>query len=787
MRSASEGAAAENPRVILREVFGYSTFRPHQREAVEAVCAGKSVLVVLPTGGGKSLVYQVPALVREGIALVFSPLIALMKDQVDQLRAVGVRAAFLNSTLTSGERDAVCTQAIRGELDLLYVAPEGFFTDRFQAFLGSLRISLIAVDEAHCISEWGHEFRPEYRKLAALHGQFPNIPIVACTATATEQVRTDIVQQLGVPEMETIVGSFERANLTLYIERSRVREKGLARPNEVERAGVAQGAMPHAADDARAQDATAQVAAVLARHRNEAGIVYATTRKRVEELSEVLNRKGFRTLPYHAGMDAATRDANQRAFANDDVETIVATIAFGMGIDKSNIRYVVHANLPKSIEGYYQEVGRAGRDGLPSECVTFYANGDIATQQYLIEQAESDDERARATRQLERVVRFVRSVECRHRAILRYFGEERGEWTCGAQGAMPHAADDARCDVCRAGDIEDRDATEDAQKVLSAVARIERSGFSVGAAKIAQVLAGSSAQDAARFQRLPTFGALRDRTQPEIRDIIGMCVDRGLLTQEAGKYPVLHCTDAAAEVLRGAARVIVKVRRAREIARVDTHEVALFENLRQWRAAEAKCQGVPPYVICSDRVLVDLATYLPMTSDDLPRIAGIGAVRAERYGVALLEIIRKYAEEHGLTSRIPQGGFEILNLSSRGGSALGGKSEMHAKRAGFDTITETLVLYQQGLTVSRIAEHRALNPRTIISHLAECFHDGRIPVADLRKFIPEDRERAIRDAFIRIGSLETLSPIKQILPSDCSYDDLHLVRAVLEQEYASAA
>lgn len=750
MGSARGGVMTKSPQEVLREVFGYPTFRPHQREAVEAVCAGQSVLVVLPTGGGKSLVYQVPALVREGVALVFSPLIALMRDQVDQLRAVGVRAAFLNSTLSGTERDAVQRQALRDELDLLYVAPEGFFTERFQTFLAQLAqggtvrnsisdsssIALIAVDEAHCISEWGHEFRPEYRKLAALHTQFPIVPIVACTATATAQVRTDIVQQLGVPEMETIVGSFERANLTLHVE--------------------------------RAQDATAQVATVLARHRNEAGIVYAATRKRVEELSETLNRKGFRTLPYHAGMDAGTRDVNQRAFANDEVETIVATVAFGMGIDKSNIRYVIHANLPKSVEGYYQEVGRAGRDGLPSECVTFYANGDIATQQYLIEQAESDDERARATRQLERVVRFVRSVECRHRAILRYFGEERGGWTCGQ-----------RCDVCRAGDIEERDATEDAQKVLSAVARIERGGFPVGAARIAQVLAGSSAQEVARFQRLPTFGAMRDRAQTEIRDIIGMCIDRGLLAQEAGKYPVLRATDAAVEVLRGETRVVVQVRREREVTRAEIHEVALFEVLRTWRAAEAKRQGVPPYVICSDKVLVDLATYLPMTPDDLPRIPGIGTVRAERYGTALLEIIRRYAEECGMTTRMDA-------LSPSFGGGVGGGGERTRKSSDSDTVNETFTLYRQGLPVPRIAEHRALNHRTIISHLAECFRDGRIPAGDLRTFIPEDRERAIRAAFARVGSHDTLSPIKHVLPPDYSYDDLHLVRAVLVREHIDA-
>jgi len=732
----------ESPQEVLHRVFGYSEFRPHQREAVELVCAGRSVLVVLPTGGGKSLVYQVPALVREGVALVFSPLIALMRDQVDQLRAVGVRAAFLNSTLSGAERDTVRAQAIRGELDLLYIAPEGFFTDRFQAFLGSLRVSLIAVDEAHCISEWGHEFRPEYRKLAALRAQFPNVPIVACTATATEQVRTDIVQQLGVSDMQTIVGSFERANLTLHIE--------------------------------RAQDATAQVVATLARHRNEAGIVYAATRKRVEELSETLNRKGFRTLPYHAGMDAEARDRNQRAFANDDVETIVATVAFGMGIDKSNIRYVIHANLPKSVEGYYQEVGRAGRDGLPSECVTFYANGDIATQQYLIEQAESNDERARATRQLERVVRFVRSVECRHRAILRYFGEDRSDWTCRD-----------RCDVCRAGDVEERDATEDAQKVCSAVARIARDGFPVGAARIAQVLGGSSAEDVARFRQLPTFGAMRNRTQPEIRDLIGMCIDRGLLAQEAGKYPVLRLAPAATAVLRGETRVVVHVRRAREVAHAAEHEVPLFEALRQWRAAEAKRQGVPPYVICSDKVLVDLATFLPLSSNDLPRISGIGAVRAERYGVAMLDIIQHYAKEHALSSRMPNDFLPLPRRDGRGEPKEGEREGVRERaRTSSDTVSATLTLYQQGLSVPRIAQSRNLSPRTIISHFAACFRDGRIPPEDLRAFIPEDRERAIRSAFQRVGSLSALGPVKEMLPSDYSYDDLHLVRAVMLREEA---
>ncbi|MDO8425667.1 MAG: DNA helicase RecQ [bacterium] len=717
---------SKQPQDVLRDVFGYEQFRPYQHEAVVRVCAGRSVLVVLPTGGGKSLVYQVPALVRDGVALVFSPLISLMRDQVDALRAVGVRAAFLNSTLTGDQRDAVVAAALRGELDLLYIAPEGFFGDRFQELLRlRMRVALIAIDEAHCISEWGHEFRPEYRQLRMVREQFPGVPIVACTATATEQVRADIVQQLCISDMETIVGSFERENLTLHM-------------------------VPK-------HDVTAQVAEVIARHRGMAGIVYAATRKRVEELSDALNARGCSTLPYHAGMDAGTRERNQQAFANDAVDTMVATVAFGMGIDKSNIRYVVHANLPKSIEGYYQEVGRAGRDGLPSECVAFTSNGDIATQQYLIDQAESEEERARAKRQLDHVVRFARTMECRHAAILRYFGEERSGWTCGE-----------RCDVCLAGDIQERDATTDVQQVLSAVARIERGGFPVGALRIAQVLGGSSVKEVARFEQLPTFGGMRDRTQAAIRDIIGFCIDRGLLTQEAGKYPVLRLGAGAAAVLRGEERVLVKERRAQAVEQVTAYEQTLFDELRQWRAGVAQRDGVPPYVICSDKVLTDLATYLPATAEDLLRISGIGAHRAERFGAALLGAIRRHMEAHGVPSRM---GMLLATA----------KEPRRSKKvsAGSDTVTATFALYEQGWSVERIAQHRELSEQTIVSHLAQCVQDGRLPLAAVRAFVSEEREHAIRQAFVRAGSLDALGPIKRALPPDYTYVEIHFVRAVL--------
>ncbi|MBI4434101.1 DNA helicase RecQ [Candidatus Uhrbacteria bacterium] len=726
--------ALRDARAVLKEVFGYSKFRPYQGEAVARVCEGKSVLVVLPTGGGKSLVYQVPALVREGCALVFSPLISLMRDQVDQLRAAGVRAAYCNSTLTSAERASVYTQALRGELDLLYIAPEGFFTDQFQEVLGQLRIALVAVDEAHCISEWGHEFRPEYRQLRSLRARFPDTPIVACTATATAPVRADIVQQLGVPDMEVFVGSFERENLTLQI--------------------------------AAKQDVVAQVAETLTRHRDESAIVYAATRKAVEHLAEALQEKGFSALPYHAGMDAVTRDAHQRAFANDEVLCMVATVAFGMGIDKSNVRTVIHANLPKSIEGYYQEVGRAGRDGLPSTCIAFVSNGDIATQQYLIDQAESVDERARAQQQLAHVVRFVRNLECRHAAILRYFGEERGDWTCGN-----------RCDACCTDQIAERDMTEEVQKVLSAVARIERTGFPVGVGKLTQVLAGSAAQEVERFQHLSTFGVLEGKTKSAIREVIGVCIDRGLLQQETGTYPVLRLGVGAPAVLRGETRVVVRVRHAPETVSDSevVQEAALFDQLRRWRATEAKRGNVPPYVICSDAVLRALATYLPLTREDLLRIPGIGAVRAERFGSAVLNVLQQYVQAHGLASRMPQTASVMTSP----------KMQSHASRGTVrvsDTVAATIALHQDGKSVAEIAAHRALNPRTIVTHLAEGFRDGRIASDDLRRFVPQDREHMIRDAFDRVGSSVALHPVKQLLPIDYSYDDLHLVRAVMERE-----
>jgi ATP-dependent DNA helicase RecQ len=714
---------------VLHRVFGFSSFRPFQQEAVELVCSGASVLVVLPTGGGKSLVYQVPALVRGGMALVCSPLISLMQDQVDQLQAAGVRAAVWNSTLSGAMRNSVARSAQRGEIDILYVAPEGLFSEWFQEIIGTINLSLIAVDEAHCISEWGHEFRPEYRRLSTLRAQFPHVPIVACTATATAQVRADIVQQLQVPDMQTLCGSFERHNLSLCIEPQR--------------------------------DAVQQIVRILSRHRGASSIIYAATRKRTEEIAQKLNTRGIRALAYHAGMDASTRAKHQRAFANDDVTTIVATVAFGMGIDKSNIRVVIHANLPKSIEGYYQEVGRAGRDGLPSECVVLFSRGDIATQQYLIDQAESDDERARASRQLERITRFARGVECRHAAVLRHFGEDRSEWTC-----------EDRCDVCLAGDISEQDITSDVQKVCSAVARISQGGFPLGASRIAQILSGSKAEAVARYRQLPTFGAMQDRTQPEIRDCIGMCIDRDYLVQEAGKYPVLRLAESALPILRGEERVVAHVRQPRSVTdEISTdYDSVLFDALRHWRSGTAKQASVPPYVICSDKVLVDLAIFLPHTADELLRISGIGAARAERYGDGMLDVITRYAAAHDLVSRMPDVVVrEPAEASPRS-----------------NTVDETLNRYERGLDIAGIAADRNLAPRTIVNHLAQGFATGRIPASDLQKFVSKPQERVIRAAFAAVGSLEQLSPIKQRLPSDCSYDHIHLVRAVIEFDISSA-
>ena len=595
---------------LLARIWGYDSFRPLQQPAMQAILEGRDSVVVLPTGGGKSLCFQAPALLRPGLALVVSPLISLMKDQVDTLVGNGVPAAYLNSSLTSDERASVVAGVREGRYRLLYVSPErvaGDGGDAFASLIARAGPSFIAVDEAHCISQWGHDFRPEYRQLARLRQLLPGVSMHAFTATATRRVRQDIAAQLGLRSPLELVGSFDRPNLVYRV---------LARAS-----------------------LKRQLEEVLARHGGQAGIVYCTSRREVDALAAWLATRGVRARPYHAGMDDSARSRNQDAFLDEQADVIVATVAFGMGIDRSNVRFVVHAGAPQSLEHYQQESGRAGRDGLEAECVLIYSAADFMKWRLLLEKNGEWTEARRAL--LRDMERYASSVGCRHRHLVSYFGEPWAREECGA------------CDYCLDELEAVTDAATVARKVLSCVARV---GQRWGAAHVTNVLRGSASDqvNARGHDRLSTFGLLRDCTVPEVRGYIEQLLAQGLLRQTDDAFPVLSLTATGVELMKDAAAAgqlsLARQRRVepgtdRRRARVETEswrdvDRDLFDRLRALRLEIARSRGVPPYVIFHDTTLREMARLKPSSIDDLRGVYGVGARKAEDLGAAFVAAIR---------------------------------------------------------------------------------------------------------------------------------------------------
>jgi ATP-dependent DNA helicase RecQ len=606
--------STREPIELLRRVFGYDTFRGSQAAIIDHIVAGNDALVLMPTGGGKSVCYQIPALVRPGVGIVVSPLIALMQDQVDALRQNGVAAAFLNSSLDWRTAQDIEQAARRGELKLLYVAPERLVTERFLQLLDEIEsgpgLALFAIDEAHCVSQWGHDFRPEYLQLSQLHERHPAIPRIALTATADAATRDEMAQRLKLTQARVFLASFDRPNI-----RYTVVEK----------------------DNPRRQ-----LLRFLEGHRNEAGIVYCLSRKKVEETADWLKSEGFAALPYHAGLDAQVRAEHQRRFQRDDAVVMVATIAFGMGIDKPDVRFVVHLDLPKSIEAYYQETGRAGRDGEPAEAWMSYGLQDIALQRSRIDESESPPEIKRLEAQkLNALLAYCEAPRCRRTVLLDYFGET--SQPCG------------NCDVCL-NPPELFDGTVAAQKALSAA---WRTGQRFGGGHLIDILLGKSTEKIVRFghDQLPTFGVGRDIDEHAWRGILRQLVAAGLLQADLTEYGALKLTDAARPVLKGEQSVQLrrpskpaagrKSTRARAEAAPEgllEKDHALFEALREWRLDKAREQGVPAYVILHDRTLRLLATLRPEDEDGLSGVSGLGAAKLERYGDELLEVIAEFAE-----------------------------------------------------------------------------------------------------------------------------------------------
>ncbi|HEX3244697.1 MAG TPA: DNA helicase RecQ [Chloroflexota bacterium] len=711
---------------ILRSTFGFTSFRPLQEDVIHALIDGRDVFVLMPTGGGKSLCYQLPALVRPGLTVVVSPLIALMKDQVDALRAVGVDAAYINSSLSASDVRERQAAVSRGELKILYVAPERLMMPTFLGWLKERYVSLFAIDEAHCISEWGHDFRPEYRQLRDLRGAFPDAPIGAFTATATSRVQEDIKLQLGLQDAASFRGSFNRANL-IYEVRSK-------------------------------KSAYEQILAYLRSADRGSGIIYCQSRTSTEELAAQLRRDGFTAAPYHAGLDQATRSRNQEAFVRDDVQIIVATIAFGMGIDKPDVRFVMHYDLPKNLEGYYQESGRAGRDGERSDCMLFYSGGDSMKHEYFIQQMESPRVQAVARAQLRQVQGWAESSSCRREALLEYFDESLTE------------RPDPCCDVCRdPGETED--ATVPAQMLLSCAVR---TGERFGVAYLIEVLRGARSERIVRFghDAIPTHGVGRGRSKEEWSAIARQLVRMGFANQDAEHFNALKVTGAGRRVLAGQERVTLVTRTRAAVAKPESvlANPDLFEELRRLRKTIADERNVPPYVIFHDRTLQQMAGRLPATVSELIQIPGIGTAKASTFGEAFLEAIRSYASMHGLKRPEPATlwNYESRPAESRGGRRLAGSS-----------MRETLDLFWQGKAVADIARERGLALSTIENHLAEGLEAGEEIEVD--RLLAADKLEAIKDVLRVVGDA-SLTELQNRLGDEFSYAEIRMARALKRYE-----
>ena len=593
----------------LARVFGYTAFRPHQIEIVKGILGGHDSLSIMPTGGGKSLCFQLPSHLMDGVCVVISPLISLMKDQVDAACANGLRAAALNSSLSPGGHRAVREALASGELDLLYISPERLSAPGFWDALASWPVSFFAVDEAHCISQWGHDFRPDYLALSGLVERFPQCPVAAFTATATPEVERDILSRLGLREPRLIRASFDRPNLFYHVL-----------PKEE----------PHA-----------QLLSFLGGHEGESGIVYRSTRRKVEETAAFLQKKGVKAEAYHAGLPDAERMRVQEAFRRDECPVVVATVAFGMGIDKPDVRFVAHLDLPKNVEGYYQETGRAGRDGDPAHCLLLYSAADMAQLLYFARQTEDEEQRSIAEKHAYAMLEYAERNQCRRKALLSYFGEDFEEPNCGG------------CDVCT-GEIQEEDYTIEAQKALSAMVR---SGCRFGRVLIMDILMGADNRRIREtgFQHLPTYGVGKDRTRRFWKYLIDALTRQGLAAIEGEEYPYLRVTETGWETLRGApfrALRIVETRARRNRAERDGAsqdmdvDDTLFQLLRAERRRLAEAAQVPPYVVFHDRALREMAAGKPASREAMLGIAGVGERKLAQYGDAFLAVIERYISEN---------------------------------------------------------------------------------------------------------------------------------------------
>ena len=696
---------------ILKNVFGYEEFRPLQEEIIERTIDGKDSFVLMPTGGGKSMCFQIPALVFDGITIVVSPLISLMKDQVQALKANGIKADFFNSSISPQEENTVIDKAMKGELQLLYLSPEKLISVS-NTWLKELNIKLVAIDEAHCVSMWGHDFRPEYTRLKAFRNSLPTVPFMALTATADKSARKDIEEQLGLRNSKLFISSFDRKNLSIEVRGQVPKKKKLQ-----------------------------EIANFVEQKKNESGIIYCLSRKNTEEVANYLKEEGCSVAFYHAGMNPEEREKAQTEFINDDTKIIVATIAFGMGIDKSNVRFVIHYNLPKNLEGYYQEIGRAGRDGLPSETILYYNMRDFVLYSQF---ADGGANTAMQKEKLNRMLQFAEAKSCRRKILLSYFGEHLTK-NCG------------NCDVCE-NPPKDFEGTILTQKALSGIVRM---GEKEGITMLINVLRGSNNADVhtKQFFKLKTYGIGKDISFYDWRDYVIQMANQGLIEIMYSENSALKISPIGWKILKGEETIKLttpispeekkKKQKVVKIALEGEVNKDLFTELKKVRYSISKEENVPAYIIFNDKSLKLMASELPITENQFLAISGVGMNKMEQYGEEFMNVIRKFKKE--------------------------------SKPLKTSTITETFNLYKEGLTPTEIAEKRSLSITTIFSHLSQLYSEGKEVV--LETFVDKEIVAKVRVAFNELDRKTELKSIYEKLDEKVSYGEIRLsVALILKNE-----
>lgn len=700
----------------LQQYFGYNSFRHNQEEIIDNVLAKKDSVVLMPTGGGKSLCYQIPALMLEGVTVVVSPLIALMKDQVDALKLNGVAAAFLNSSQSGAEQSAIMEQLKSGRLKLLYVAPERLLGQHnLLNYLKTINLSLFAIDEAHCISHWGHDFRPEYLVLGQLKKQFPQVPIIALTATADSLTKKDIIQKLELTDYTVYENSFNRPNISYYVKEKRNYFK--------------------------------QLTSFLEEHKEDSGIIYCLSRSSTEKLAEELRDEGYAAIAYHAGLDKGIREKNQDSFLKDEIKIVVATIAFGMGINKSNVRFVVHVDLPKNIEGYYQETGRAGRDGLPSEAILFYSAADVFKLKNFARVEGNEAQSKVMLKKLDQMAAFCETRQCRRKYLLNYFDEPAANF-CGS------------CDVCLSQE-EKTDATIEAQKLLSAVTRLQGK---FGINYVIDFLRGSSTTKT-EHQSIKTFGIGKDISKDQWKIYVKDMLQLGYLQQSDTEYPVLQLNDTSKKILRGEMKVMLvkSISVNKDLVQkntvAETVNTGLFTKLKAIRYDLAKEENVAAFQVFSDATLVELATYLPLTNSSLAKISGFGAVKLERYGHYFLDAIIDYCRANQLTTKMDSKQPKRQRKSP-------------AVEKTNDTKKQSLQLFQLGRSVDEIAFERGISTGTVEGHLAHFIFSGELKINEI---VNAEKLKIITKAIEENYNNMAIAPIKQKLGEGYSYGEITAV------------